>query len=142
MPAVITNKFRIHNAAQFVESLSEAENNSMYLYLGVVTDFANPFSPPSPGTTPANTDIDPWLTMFGAKKIQSGDISHVTKRYNWVSGIVYDQYDDKGANGTDVLTSSFYVVTDEFNALPPYSFWLLQFCDAKPFLTPLCLSKM
>lgn len=115
MPAVITNKFRIHNAAQFVESLSEAENNSMYLYLGIVTDFANPFSPPSPGSTPANTDIDPWLTMFGAKRIQSGDISHVTKRYNWVSGIVYDQYDDKGANGTDVLTSSFYVVTDEFN---------------------------
>lgn len=115
MPAVITNKFRIHNAAQFVESLNEAEQNSMYLYLGIVNDYDDPLSPPSPGSSPANTDIDPWLSMFGAKRIQSSDISHVVNRHTWFSGDVYDQYEDKGENSTDILTSKFYVITDEFN---------------------------
>ena len=34
MPAIITNKFRIHNAEQFVESFSEATPNVYYLGIG------------------------------------------------------------------------------------------------------------
>lgn len=115
MPAVITNKFRIHNAVQFVESLSEPANNVLYLYLGKAEEYADELVPTSPGTSSSNTDIEPWLSMFGAKRIQSGDISHVAKRYNWISGQTYDQYDDKGANSTDTLTSQFYVITDQYN---------------------------
>jgi len=115
MPAVITNKFRIHNAIQFVESLSESSNTVLYFYLGNSTEFVDDLNPPSPGATPANTDIDPWNTMFAAKRILSGDVSHVTKRYEWVSGESYDQYDDKGASGTDILTAQFYVITDQYN---------------------------
>lgn len=112
MPAVITNKFRIQNAAQFVESLSEASNNNIYFYMGGNTPFVDEFNPPSPGSAPANTDILPWLGMFGAKRIQPADVSHVAQRYNWVSGTTYSQYDDKNTN---VLSSVFYVMTDEFN---------------------------
>lgn len=115
MPAVITNKFRIHNAVQFVEALSEPANTVLYFYLGGVSPYADEFNPPSPGATPANTDIDPWTTMFAAKRINSGDVSHVSKRYDWISGETYEQYDDKGANGTDVLTDQFYAITDDFN---------------------------
>ena len=34
MPAIITNKFRIHNAEQFNESFSEASPNVYYLGIG------------------------------------------------------------------------------------------------------------
>lgn len=115
MPAVITDKFRIHNAIQFIEGLSEPANTTLYFYLGGVTPYVDEFDPPSPGATPANTDIDPWLSMFGAKRIQSGDVAHVTKRYEWISGETYAQYDDKGINGTDVLNSQFYAFTDDYN---------------------------
>ena len=34
MPAIITNKFRIHNQEQFVESFSETAANVYYLGIG------------------------------------------------------------------------------------------------------------
>ena len=34
MPAIITNKFRIHNSEQFTESFSEASANTYYLAIG------------------------------------------------------------------------------------------------------------
>ena len=34
MPAIVTNKFRIHNAEQFKESFSEASPNVYYMMLG------------------------------------------------------------------------------------------------------------
>ena len=34
MPAIITNKFRIHNQEQFVESFSETASNTYYLGIG------------------------------------------------------------------------------------------------------------
>ena len=33
MPAIVTNKFRIHNQEQFVESFSEASPNVYYMIL-------------------------------------------------------------------------------------------------------------
>ena len=50
--------------------------------------------------------------MFGAKRIQSTDVTHAIDRYNWTSGTVYDQYDDQDTNITD---DDFYVITDEYN---------------------------
>ena len=34
MPAIITNKFRIHNQEQFVESFTETAKNIYYLGIG------------------------------------------------------------------------------------------------------------
>ncbi len=34
MPAIITNKFRIHNSEQFQEAFSEASGNTFYLGIG------------------------------------------------------------------------------------------------------------
>ena len=34
MPAIITNKFRVHNGEQFRESFSETASNSYYLAIG------------------------------------------------------------------------------------------------------------
>ena len=40
MPAIITNKFRIHNSEQFSESFSEASPNVYYLAIGRPQAFA------------------------------------------------------------------------------------------------------
>ena len=40
MPAIITNKFRVHNQEQFVESFTEAAPNVYYLGIGRPQAFA------------------------------------------------------------------------------------------------------
>ena len=39
MSAIITEKFRQHNANQFVESFTEASASTYYLFLGKATGF-------------------------------------------------------------------------------------------------------
>ena len=41
MPAIITDKFRIHNSEQFSEAFSESSGNTMYLGIGRPQAFAN-----------------------------------------------------------------------------------------------------
>ena len=45
MPAIITNKFRIHNSEQFHESFSEASPNVYYLGIGRPQPFATTTRP-------------------------------------------------------------------------------------------------
>ena len=40
MVAIITEKFKLHNASQFVESFTEAAASTYYLFLGKATAFA------------------------------------------------------------------------------------------------------
>jgi len=45
MPAIITDKFRIHNSEQFQESFSEASPNVYYLGIGRPQAFATQTEP-------------------------------------------------------------------------------------------------
>jgi hypothetical protein len=112
MPAIATSKFRIHNAEQFIESLSEAANTALYFYVGGVTPFADDSEPPTPTNSTANIEFIPWRDSIAAKRVQASDAVHVIDRYNWTTGTVYDQYDDQDTN---LLDDDFYVMTDEFN---------------------------
>ena len=40
MPAIITDRFRIHNSEQFQEAFSEGSGNTMYLGIGRPQAFA------------------------------------------------------------------------------------------------------
>lgn len=112
MPAIISNKFRLHNAQQFKESFDEASNTIMYFYIGGPSAFTDDLNPPTPSGSTANVEYTPWRDMIAMKRIQASDVSHVVPRRDWVSGTVYSQFDDKLTN---VNTDSFYVVTDEYN---------------------------
>ena len=112
MPSIVTSKFRVHNAQQFVESFSEASNTVMYLFVGKNTAFADDNSPPTPVNSTANIEFTPWRDMYGAKRIQSSDVSHAIPRYNWSSGTVYIAYDDQS---TSLLSDIFYVMTEDYN---------------------------
>ena len=112
MPSIVTSKFRVHNAQQFVESFSETSNTVMYLFVGKNTAFPDDNSPPTPINSTANIEFTPWRDMFGAKRIQSSDVSHAIPRYNWTSGTVYTEYSD---TSTSLLTDTFYVMTEDYN---------------------------
>ena len=112
MASIVTSKFRVHNAQQFVESFSEASNTIMYLFVGKNTAFPDDNNPPTPINSTANIEFTPWRDMFGAKRIQSSDVSHAIGRYNWTSGTVYMAYSD---TSTSLLTDTFYVMTEDYN---------------------------
>jgi len=126
MPALVTNKFRIHNAKQFVEAFDEVTatsgaavsdasgllNTNMYLFIGKTTAWSDDTAPPSPTDAVANTHYEHWRDMIAAKKISSSDVSHVIPRKNWTNNTSYFAYTDTEA---DLFSQDFFVMTDEFN---------------------------
>lgn len=113
MPSIVTSKFRVHNAEQFVEAFSETSNTIMYMFVGRNSAFPNDNSPPTPVNSTANVEYTPWRDMFGVKRITSSDVTHAIPRYDWTSGTVYIYYDDQDTNLIE--SDNFYVVTDEYN---------------------------
>ena len=101
MVAIITEKFKLHNAAQFVESFTEASASTYYLFIGKPTAFnstndgsgAADTSPPTPPDSVAD-EYYFWDQMTGAKKIVSADVIQVVSRRDWSNGTTYDMYKD------------------------------------------------
>ena len=112
MPSIVTSKFRVHNAEQFVEAFSETSNSIMYLFIGKSTAFPDDNAPPTPVNSTANIEFTPWRDMYGAKRITTADVTHAVPRHDWTSGTVYDQYDDQDTN---LLDDDFYVMTEDYN---------------------------
>ena len=142
MAAIITNKFRIHNQEQFVESFSESSANVYYLGIGRPQAFTtqtrgdsrteyqgSDTAPP----TPIDSNYEEFNTfneLLAAKKVTSTDASIVIPRRNWATGTTYDYYrHDYGhfvtgstssvqtasSGATTLFDSNFYVLTDDFN---------------------------
>jgi hypothetical protein len=112
MPAIATSKFRVHNAQQFLEAFSEAADTKMYFYIGGVSGFVDDSNPPTPTNDTSSIEYSPWQDMIAAKRVQSTEVVQVIDRYNWATGVVYDQYDDQDA---DILDDNFYVMTADYN---------------------------
>ena len=110
MLAIITNKFRIHNAKSFIEGFSELDGiedpndpcistirqkTNIYLFIGKHTSWTegdtisgsnestDDYNPPIPPDTVQNIDFDVWRNMIAAKKVNPSDIKHVIPRYDW-----------------------------------------------------------
>ena len=137
MPAIITNKFRIHNSEQFQEAFSEASGNTFYLGIGRPQPFGtstrgdgrtnNEGTDVLPVTPADNENIQNFTydDMLACKKIASTNAGFVIPRRNWTTATVYDYYrHDYGeyiTGGTTAQTSNsgastlydatFYVLT-------------------------------
>ena len=126
MAALVTNKFRIHNAKQFIEAFDEVSftsgaavtdssgllNSNMYLFIGKVTGWSDDASPPSPTDSVANTHYENWRDMIAAKKVGSTDISHAIPRKNWTNNTNYFAFTD---NTNTLFSQDFYVMTGDYN---------------------------
>jgi len=126
MSAIITEKFRQHNADQFVESFSETAASAYYLFLGKATGFTSSTtggtdsSPPTPADS-VKEEAFAWDSMLGAKLISSTDIKYSIPRRNWANGTIYDMYEhDISASNTstsgssNLYDSTFYFVTSDY----------------------------
>ena len=129
MAAIITNKFRINNAEQFVESFSESSATIYYLFIGRPHAWATDVDPQgvsvvegtdSAPPTPYDTmgaEFYAWDDMIGMKKIASTDVSYVIPRRDWTTGTTYDYYSHDIATGaaansgaTNLFDATFHVV--------------------------------
>ena len=141
MPAIITNKFTIHNQEQFVESFTETAANVYYLGIGRPQAFATStrgdLRTENEGTdaaplTPVDSIGDEFYTfddMLAAKKVTSSDVSICVPRRNWATATVYDyyrhDYGNRVTGGTTTQTSTsgssnlfdatFYVMSSTYN---------------------------
>ena len=133
MAAIITNKFRINNAEQFVESFSETANTTYYLFVGRSHSWASDVdaqgntiaegtdaSPPTPNDDVASEFYN-YDDMLGAKLIASTDVTHCIPRRNWTTGTTYDRYEhnistsNAAASGaTNLFDSSFVVMNSVY----------------------------
>jgi len=141
MPAIITDRFRIHNSEQFSEAFSEASGNTFYLGIGRPQPFAtstrgdgrtnNEGTDAAPITPADNTTAQtyPFDDLLAAKKITATDVTFVVPRRNWTTGTTYDiyrhDYGDRvtgtannqiaSSGATTLHDSAFYVLTTERN---------------------------
>ena len=104
MPAIITNKFRIHNSEQFQEAFTEASGNTFYLGIGRPQPFGtstrgdgrtNNEGTDALPVTPAdneNTQNFTYDDMLACKKVASTNAGFVIPRRNWTTATVYDYY--------------------------------------------------
>ena len=141
MPAIITNKFRIHNAEQFVESFSEAAPSVYHMAIGRPQSYGtktrpdgrteNEGSDTSP-LTPVNSVKDEFYyfdDLLAAKRITTSDVSYCIPRRNWTTGTVYDMYrhdygnritgttttQTSNSGATNLWDSTFYVLNSNSN---------------------------
>ena len=140
MPAIITNKFRIHNAEKFTTALT-GSSNVFYLGIGRPQAFTTSTRPDArtdnegsdvAPLTPADSIQEEFYTfddLLAAKKVTSTDISYAIPRRNWTTGTTYDYYRHDYGNritgttttqtansgATSLWDATYYVVTDEYN---------------------------
>ena len=121
MAAIITEKFRIHNAKQFKEDFGESASSS-YIFIGRSFDWTDENNPPAPANA-VGEEIDSYADMIAMKKVSTSDVSHGLTRYDWTSGTSYDEYShDYSATNTSPASASnnlydsrFFVITDEYH---------------------------
>ncbi len=120
MAAIITEKFRTHNARQFIEDFSETGDRN-FIFIGRSHAWPDDTAPPAPANS-IEEEINAYEDMIALKKVSSTDISHGLVRYNWTSGTTYDEYrHNYSATNTTNKTnvSNFYdargyVITSDF----------------------------
>ena len=127
MSAIITEKFRQHNANQFFESFSESSASTYYLFVGKATAYTSSTTggsdstPPAPVDAPGDTEFYAWDSMLAAKNVTSSDVSYAVPRRNWANGDTYDMYDDDissssttTSGASNLYDSTFYFMTSDY----------------------------
>ena len=126
MSAIITEKFRQHNATQFFESFTEASKSTYYLFIGKATAYTtatttgSDSSPPTTADAVCETEYYAWDSMLAAKNIASSDITYALPRRNWTNGTTYDMYkhdisssSTSTSGASNIYDSTFYFLTSD-----------------------------
>lgn len=90
MSTVYTNDLRIRNAKNLVESLVGTPDSS-YLFVGKNSPWDNDSVPPAPSNN-TKEYYEVQEEIISLKRIIPDDVSFMIRRYNYVSGTIYDIY--------------------------------------------------
>jgi hypothetical protein len=128
MAALITDDFRLFNADNFIESVTDP-NNSYYIFVGLPNPVGEGYGrslnwnndPPNPIDSFAYIRHS-YDTMMYGRRITPGNIKRVIRRINWIKGTRFDQYrDDYSVNNVSPNTGStrlydanYYIINSEF----------------------------
>ena len=125
MAAIITEKFRQHNADQFYESFSEASKNVYYLMIGKSVPFSSGTSggsddsPPTPADD-VGTEFYTWDQTLALKNIASSEVQYALPRRDWANSTTYDMYEHNVSSSntttsgaSNIYDSTFYFRTSD-----------------------------
>jgi hypothetical protein len=128
MAAIVTDQFRILNASNFVDSVSDS-NNSYYVFLSLPNPSSVGFgrSDNWDNNIPAPIDNLNYLshvkdTMIFGKKITSNDVRRLIKRVDWKQGTIYEMYrhdysvsnPSPQTNSTRLYDANYYVLNSDY----------------------------
>ena len=129
MPAIISDQFRILNAANFVAGVADT-SQSYYTFIGLpnsgdigagygTTDWNTNTPAPKDGFREYNDDYD---TVLALKRLTTGDVKRMIRKYTWTAGTVYEMYKNNYSRtnlspqtaSTNLYDSRYYVVNSQF----------------------------
>ena len=121
MAAIITEKFRLHNAKEFKKSAQSDGVDQMYMFIGRPLSWEDDNNPPTPVDS-LNDEYDAYANMTALKEVASTDVSHAIIRRDWTANTVYDEYrhnytssNTANSGATTLWASLYYVVTSDYN---------------------------
>lgn len=120
MSLLLRQAARVENARSFYRDIYN-ENDFFYMFASRAIPWEDDTSPDTPRDSQFYQTTYRHDMLF-VKRIQAADAVLLSPRYDWVSGTIYDQYDDEYAPGhpaysgaTNLADAKFFVLTDEFN---------------------------
>jgi hypothetical protein len=132
MSAVVTDQFRILNASNFVESVTDTtKGNAYYVFLGLPNPAVVGFGRTTTWNTDPPSPVDNFdylthyrdTTIFG-KKIISSNIRRIIRKIEWTANTKYEMYrhdystfDSKRSPLTDrsrLYDTNYYVINSDY----------------------------
>jgi hypothetical protein len=110
MPTIITNKLKLNNAKNFIDSVSLDSGNSLYMFLAKPSIWNDDIVPEPTDVQETNSKI--WDEMISLKRILPSSIANVVKRIDWEIGEYYDEYNPEDP---DLFSKNFYVLNSQFD---------------------------
>lgn len=115
MPSIVTTKYRVKNAKEFVEALGE-QNDNFYLFFGRVAPWSsgadfNSSNVPVPDSSTEDTLYEYWRDMLGLVRLTPNNVSLVVNKNLWRPNASYTMYDHRlSATAIFSTTTPSYVV--------------------------------
>ena len=128
MAALITDEFRLFNADNFIESVTDP-NNSYYIFVGLSNPVGDGYGRLPDWNQDPLAPVDnfsyirscyDWM-MYG-RRITPGNIRRVIRRLDWTKGTRYEQYRDDysvynvspNTGSTRLYDANYYVINSDF----------------------------
>lgn len=106
---LITDYFRLNNAKQLRESITEAANTVYYVFAGRHTPYANgDLTVAEPTNSVEEVNVSSYRNMVFGKRVTTDDVKIMVPRYDWTTNTVYTAY----RSNVDLSNAAFYAVTN------------------------------